>query len=58
MLRADEDAGELWPSIEFSKNCLVEDAVDDDCEFAAGFFELLIKPDILDFDPCFVAMFN
>jgi hypothetical protein len=58
LLSAEEDAGELWPSIEVSRNCLEDDVVDVDGEFAAAFFELLIIFDLLDFDPCVVAIVN
>lgn len=34
LLRADEDAGELRPSTEVSRNCLEDDVVEDDGEFA------------------------
>lgn len=53
MLRAEEDAGELRPSIDVSRKCFEEDVVEDEGEFAA--FKVL-EPVLLDFDPCLDAI--
>jgi len=53
LLRADEDAGELRPSTDVSRNCLEDDVVEDEGELAA--LEPL-NPNLLDFTPGFDAI--
>ena len=55
LVRADEDAGELWPSIDVSRKCLDDEVVEDEGEFTA--FELL-EPNFFDFDPLLEDIFT
>lgn len=55
MLRADDDAGELWQSIDVSGKCLDDEVVEDEGEFTA--FELL-EPNFFDFDPLLEDIFT
>lgn len=50
LLRAEEDAGELWPSIDVSKYCFEDDVVEDAGELAA------LEPNFFDLGPCFDAI--
>lgn len=51
LLLADEEAGELWPSMDVSRKCFEEDVVEDEGELAG--FELL-GGNFLGFDLCLV----
>jgi len=53
LLRADVDAGELWPSTDVSRTCLEDDVVEEEGELAP--FKPL-NPNLLDFTPCFDAI--
>jgi len=54
LLLAEDDAGELRPSTEVSRNCMEDDVVEEDGEFAA----LVLNPNPFDFALRFDAIAN